>query len=404
MELHHEFLNRTFSKLQVWNGEDIPYSRLVTLNVSGVPFVIRDNSLFDKIGDMFGEVVQKSSFSWQEEDNSLGLVKIVTSQPSRIEEAVVIKWNNKSIVCWVSEVCGQRFQGLEGTSMHGSLDSESEDWDDDSMQGSESDLGPEEVGGLEEGEIRDNDDQRQEGDRKSPRPDSDRMGNDRPLDNQESHEVQETPIVNAGGNASPMHGELYENELGGENNEILFNDVEQPNNFGNDGPNMDGMDLRKSGPGVGPTKYDPVINVNLGKRNRDVRSPPSIGSTQGPTHRLFHQTNGATVDPIDLNTPVREPCNNELENGVPVINPGSSEAPIAGAEGLINPQLNSVFQEDISGDDAGDVQNRSDLQRMISEETQATIQIGALIGVDLNGFANETEKLVADEGVTIGFQ
>ncbi|MFS7966584.1 hypothetical protein Hanom_Chr09g00775431 [Helianthus anomalus] len=131
------------------------------------------------------------------------------------------------------------------------------------------------------------------------------MGNDRPLDNQESQEAQGAPIVNAGGNVDPMHGELFEKELGGENNEILVDDVDLSNKVGNGGPNMDGMDFNNSGPGAGLTKNGPVKNANLGKRNRDVRSPPSIGSTQGPTHRLFHQSNGATIDPIDLNTPDR---------------------------------------------------------------------------------------------------
>ncbi|MFS7898965.1 hypothetical protein Hanom_Chr10g00945131 [Helianthus anomalus] len=217
---------------------------------------------------------------------------------------------------------------MEELSMHGSLDSESEDWDDDSMHGSVSDMGPEEVGGLEEGEIRDNDDHRQEDDRKSLRSDSDRMGNDRPLDNQESQEVQETPKVNADGNAPPMHGELFENDLGGENNEGLVDDVDQTINFGNGGPVMDGMDFNNSGPGNGPIKNDPGTSVNLGKRNRDARSPPSIGSTQGPTHRVFLQTDDATIDPIDLNTPVRDPCNNVLEEDVHVINPRLSEVPL----------------------------------------------------------------------------
>ncbi|KAF5760004.1 putative RNA recognition motif domain, nucleotide-binding alpha-beta plait domain superfamily [Helianthus annuus] len=219
MELHFEFFNSVFSKFHLWNGEDIPYSRLVSLNITGVSFIIRDNSLFDNIGGLFGDVVQKSSFSWQEEDNSSSSVKIITSQPSRIDETMVIKWNNKSIVCWVLESVGQWFPDIDEVSLQGSQDSESETC-------SESNMGSEDLEDFEEGEIRDNDARRQEDDRKNFRPDSDPRGNGQSLDHQGSPGVQEVPLVNVDGNCDSMHGELFEEELGSGNNETLVGDLE----------------------------------------------------------------------------------------------------------------------------------------------------------------------------------
>ncbi|KAJ0672785.1 putative RNA recognition motif domain, nucleotide-binding alpha-beta plait domain superfamily [Helianthus annuus] len=148
---HSAFFQNTFSKFYVWNGDDIPFSRIATINISGVSFVIRDNSLFDKIGGLFGTVIQPSSFSWQNEDNSMGSIMVLTNQVSRIEEAVVIKWNEKSLIAWASDFIGISMHNLDDDSMMGDSESELE-------SNSESDPDEDMVGdeGLEEGEIRPN--------------------------------------------------------------------------------------------------------------------------------------------------------------------------------------------------------------------------------------------------------
>ncbi|KAM0052202.1 hypothetical protein Hdeb2414_s0007g00245481 [Helianthus debilis subsp. tardiflorus] len=148
MEVHANFFLQEFSNFYLWNGEEIPFSRIVTLNIVGVPFIIRDNVLYDKIGGLFGEVVQGSSFSWQDKDNSSGLVKVLTSQKSRIEESVVIKWVDKSIVIWISEIYGQR-RMVE-------VDNDtSADFDEaESEEVSDSDEDVEDMDDYEEGEIR----------------------------------------------------------------------------------------------------------------------------------------------------------------------------------------------------------------------------------------------------------
>ncbi|KAL9999193.1 putative RNA recognition motif domain, nucleotide-binding alpha-beta plait domain superfamily [Helianthus debilis subsp. tardiflorus] len=151
LDSHNVSFQNNFSKFYVWNGDDIPFSRIAKINISGVPFVIRDNSLFDKIGRLFGTVIQPSSFSWQHEDNSMGSVTVLTNQVSRIEEAVVIKWQEKSLVVWVSEFIGITMQNLDDDPMGDDSESELES---DSESDPDEDMGCDE--GFEEGEIRPN--------------------------------------------------------------------------------------------------------------------------------------------------------------------------------------------------------------------------------------------------------
>ncbi|MFS7938734.1 hypothetical protein Hanom_Chr05g00443271 [Helianthus anomalus] len=147
MELNVKFFNTMFSKYYLWLGDDIPFSRLATLKITGVPFLIRDNNLFDNIGGLFGEVIQKSSFSWQEEDNSSASIKILTSQPSKIDQVVVIKWNNRTIAIWVAEYDGQWQPDRDDVSLS---DSQGNDYE----SSSDSDMDSEEADDLEEGEIK----------------------------------------------------------------------------------------------------------------------------------------------------------------------------------------------------------------------------------------------------------
>ncbi|KAM0039171.1 hypothetical protein Hdeb2414_s0012g00378931 [Helianthus debilis subsp. tardiflorus] len=151
LDSHNVFFQNNFSKFYVWNGDDIPFSQIAKINISGVPFVIRDNSLFDKIGGLFGTVIQPSSFSWQHEDNSMGSVTVLTNQVSRIEEAVVIKWQEKSLVVWVSEFIGITMENLDDDPMGDDSESELES---DSESDPDEDMGCDE--GFEEGEIRPN--------------------------------------------------------------------------------------------------------------------------------------------------------------------------------------------------------------------------------------------------------
>ncbi|KAM0004396.1 putative RNA recognition motif domain, nucleotide-binding alpha-beta plait domain superfamily [Helianthus debilis subsp. tardiflorus] len=149
LEKHFVLLQKIFSKFFIWNGEDIPPVRLVNLCIFGVPFLIRDGILFDKIGSHFGEVVRKSSFSWQNEDNSMGSVMIATSLMTKIDEVVVIKWNEKTVTTRVVESCVKCSFYSDKDSMADSSDSELESVPEDEED-------PVDMEEVEEGEIREN--------------------------------------------------------------------------------------------------------------------------------------------------------------------------------------------------------------------------------------------------------
>ncbi|KAJ0454152.1 putative RNA recognition motif domain, nucleotide-binding alpha-beta plait domain superfamily [Helianthus annuus] len=103
MNKHSDLLSNTFTRFHVWNGEDLPLDRVATLRISGVPVLLRDNSLFDRIGSLFGRVIQASDFSWNDSNNSDSSVQVLVPPGKRIEESVVMQWKNRRFVVWVSE-------------------------------------------------------------------------------------------------------------------------------------------------------------------------------------------------------------------------------------------------------------------------------------------------------------
>ncbi|KAJ0809280.1 putative RNA recognition motif domain, nucleotide-binding alpha-beta plait domain superfamily [Helianthus annuus] len=180
LDQHVSSFSKVFAKFNLWNGEDVPYNRIVNLRIAGVPVLIRDNVLYDNIDGLFGEVIQPSAFSWQEEDNSADLVKVLMTQLSRIDEAVVIKWMDRSIVTWVSEVPEKWVPKLYE-------DSASEPSDSESDSETESDENMVEVEEFEEGEIRNDGSQIQAPERKD----------DIPVDDPPVDEIQESQGVHA---------------------------------------------------------------------------------------------------------------------------------------------------------------------------------------------------------------
>ncbi|MFS7914594.1 hypothetical protein Hanom_Chr02g00155261 [Helianthus anomalus] len=324
MEKHSGCLSSLFSKFAIWNGEDIPFSRIVELRISGVPFILRENSLFDKVGGLFGEVIEQSSFSWQVEDNSIGLVKVLSTRMSRIDEAAVVKWNNRSTAIWVSEGFGQGLLVEDKDSTECTSDSDSE---------SESDTdGSEGTFDLEDGELREDMeyDEKLQNENYAPvlvskkipmngLSESIPVEAERSVGGEGPQEVQETVIINDGGNRNNLHAEGSEaahddgnNEHYVENENILNVDRRLGNM--NNGPRPAETSPCNIGPDVVNGDVGPTPGNNLGKRNRDERSPPSIGSVQGPAQRLFcHQSSNAV--PLDLNTPASAVPNHLEQSG-----------------------------------------------------------------------------------------
>ncbi|KAJ0477029.1 putative RNA-directed DNA polymerase [Helianthus annuus] len=385
MELHSPFLDMMLSKYSLWNGEDIPFTRITKLNITGVPVLIRDNKLFDDIGALFGEVIQPSTFSWQEEDVSVGSVKVLTSQISRIDEAAVIKWNQKSLVIWVSEVPAPSYTEPD-TGPSWSSDESGSELESDSEDESEG------IDDLEEGEINQNmgpGDQMQE-DMQTPVTEVDPsnpvpVGNENVSEVKESQEVQKLDDINVGEKAAGVHGEdnmaardlRHKRDVGGKVNDLSCN--------GDGGLHINFSGREQVGLGIGSPSVGPTPLVNLGKRNRIDQSPPSIGSVQGPTQKMFYHPNS----PLDLNTPASE----NLVSG-------EADADSHKSRGGANTDAGPGLR------DRENFPSQDPRQEVVApnpicfEEVLATFQVGSLIGVDLKGFESATEQCIVDEGET----
>ncbi|MFS8011055.1 hypothetical protein Hanom_Chr14g01304351 [Helianthus anomalus] len=149
---------------------------------------------------------------------------------------------------------------------------------------------------LEEGEIGQNTDnvesQRDDAGRTG-QSEKDQTGSDQPAEVEQSRDQHEplgdqtvSPIKN-GGKSVSLHG----NTLGSAHADI-FNDAQTdkmgtPINNLSGGINGVGTGSDYSRPNEALFETGPAHNPYLGKRSREDRSPPSIGSTQGPTQKTL---------------------------------------------------------------------------------------------------------------------
>ncbi|KAJ0668645.1 putative RNA recognition motif domain, nucleotide-binding alpha-beta plait domain superfamily [Helianthus annuus] len=317
MENYSELLSSMFSKFSIWNGEDIPFSRIVTINVSGVPFQVRDSKLFDRIGGLFGMVVQSSDFSWQVEDNATSSIKVVTTQKSIIDEAVVIEWKSRSYVAWVSELQDRWSPIIENDKSSESSDSGSGS-DDDEMEDD-----------IEEGEIKmdpkDDQNKNEHGGngsntvKSNPHQDPtkelpDESRREVGVSGDGSGSMREANGSSEGqGTPEGQRAQLSNNCMGKDGlHGIAEGAAQVTRNVGDEGdPTNSNKNVESSGPLPfnmdGPNlvhgDYGPTPGYSLRKRSRELRSPPSLGSLQGPSQRLFVNNQEVEHVDLDLNIP-----------------------------------------------------------------------------------------------------
>ncbi|KAI3801915.1 hypothetical protein L1987_30032 [Smallanthus sonchifolius] len=78
----------------VWSGQYIPFDRRP--ESCWVPFQLRDNNTFDKVGEIFGIIICPSEFTWSNVDISSGVCYVLTTSGARIVEEVNLIWKNES--------------------------------------------------------------------------------------------------------------------------------------------------------------------------------------------------------------------------------------------------------------------------------------------------------------------
>ncbi|KAJ0571826.1 putative RNA recognition motif domain, nucleotide-binding alpha-beta plait domain superfamily [Helianthus annuus] len=387
LEKYDSVFAKVFSKRNIWNGEEIPFGRIVNLSITGVPVLIRDNNLFDRIGSLFGDIVQPSKFSWQEEDVSVNTVKVLSSQKSRIEESVVIKWNHKSHVIWVTESPERWVPFFEDDSSKNLSGSDSD---------SESDSEEESVDmeDLEEGEFRSDGADVPVPEHEYGPPADEVQGeqevNGKTSDNQEATVHKKSAEING----EPfLHGNVEEHMHAAEDINVGGGGILKSNIV--DGPPSLDPEMDITGPDNPLVKEGPTPGAYLGKRSRDELSPPSIGSIQGPSQRTFFQSQESPNIPIDLNTPVKD--NYGGEEGFPPTSGQQMES-----QGVNHRPEGSVNRSPVLG--TAPVQPDPNLYNYANPEVQATVEVGAFIGINLNGFEDATERIIVEEGVNKSVQ
>ncbi|MFS7982365.1 hypothetical protein Hanom_Chr10g00961991 [Helianthus anomalus] len=120
MSNHAYCLSNIFSRFHVWNGEDLPMDRVVSLRITG-----------------------ESSFSWEESENTDSSVVVLVPLGRRIEESVVLNWRERRFVVWVTEDVGVWKPELDEEKSMNDNELESDDDEEEKMEDD-----------MEEGEIR----------------------------------------------------------------------------------------------------------------------------------------------------------------------------------------------------------------------------------------------------------
>ncbi|MFS7998422.1 hypothetical protein Hanom_Chr12g01153661 [Helianthus anomalus] len=166
-------------------------------------------------------------------------------------------------------------QDIDASIWLGSQDSESD-------MGSDSDEKSVEMEELEDGEISQklgNSDRRQDEVMKNGRQENSPVVNDQSEDNQEPVGGQESSPINVVENINSLHGKSMGAEHVGVINEVQSIELCEENNAFSGGPNNNSLRNNKVGPNAEVGNNGPSMAPNLGKRNREDRSPPSVGST-----------------------------------------------------------------------------------------------------------------------------
>ncbi|MFS7889478.1 hypothetical protein Hanom_Chr00s000004g01607461 [Helianthus anomalus] len=211
-----------------------------------------------------------------------------------------------------------------------------------------------------------------------------------PVENERSHENQGPPEdqspsgVNVGGKEQKVHRDVNLSAHAEDVNDVNVRNNTYVNHVEVKGPISMFPGLNSTGPTIEMAGDGPTPLVNLGKRNRLDRSPPSSGSTQGPPQRSFFHPNGSNQDQLDLNTLVQ-------------VEPGIMENTDDAPEIVVNAPLYPVTA-DVSGSGiptSGDLPVNEDVRVEVAE----TVHVGSFIGVDLNGFEYVVEQVIVEEGV-----
>ncbi|KAF5759509.1 hypothetical protein HanXRQr2_Chr16g0742111 [Helianthus annuus] len=92
-----------FSKLDIWEGQSMPFERVAWLRLLGVPLHLVDSDVVKMVGEEFGKVLHVPKSFGGEKDLSMGRNGVLVGEVERIKEFVSIRWKNRRFRILVEE-------------------------------------------------------------------------------------------------------------------------------------------------------------------------------------------------------------------------------------------------------------------------------------------------------------
>ncbi|PWA94795.1 nucleotide-binding alpha-beta plait domain-containing protein [Artemisia annua] len=146
-----------FASVTLWSGQSLAFERIAWLKIKGIPLHLLTNDVIDNVGQLFGKVVHNANKMESDQDLSYAIIGVLLWDGKRIDDEVILNWNNQKFRVWVAEEFGEwipDFVEVENIKVDNSLESDS----DESFE----DQSPENVpgdNGTVVGEVNDVEDQ-----------------------------------------------------------------------------------------------------------------------------------------------------------------------------------------------------------------------------------------------------
>ncbi|KAF5764850.1 putative RNA recognition motif domain, nucleotide-binding alpha-beta plait domain superfamily [Helianthus annuus] len=90
VSMKKEIWEEALTSAVLWEGQQVDFERVACLKMVGMPLQLRDSKFFDRVGELFGNLVSSSEFSWHQVDNATGFSWVLTTVAKRIDEEVEV--------------------------------------------------------------------------------------------------------------------------------------------------------------------------------------------------------------------------------------------------------------------------------------------------------------------------
>ncbi|KAF5773617.1 putative RNA-directed DNA polymerase [Helianthus annuus] len=337
-----------FSKLDFWSGQTLPLERVAWLKLCGIPLHLLDPVVLGMIGESFGKLLHVPKLHEEDLDLSMVRVGVLVGNPGRIKEMVSLRWKDKVFRIWVEEDSDVWVP-----------DSVEKDVDTDGVEILSPEVSPGDDSGSGSGEM--------EG-----------------LQSSEFEMPAEESPINVGAGSHSCMSPRYE-----EREKVAADFFENVENLsGNDVPSRLGPSLVGPGGnggfevGVGGNKRGPIRRRMLGQNSTKAQS-------SGPKE-------AASV----VERPKKRPRSLEKEEEPGFGFVGFTSSPRVHLDLNVSAQAKDQ-QADVSRPEDNQVgQSSRDRVSTAEEEINATIEIGAQVGMEFGQMSDQALNILGSTVVT----